>query len=364
MTDHFGLPSEAQMRSMVVNAGRRGAYTAIVLESYVDEVVEAARVVAAALAAGNKILVCGNGGSAACAQHFAAEFTGKLFYDRPPFPAIALSTDTSALTAIANDYGYEDVFARQVRALGQPGDILVGISTSGSSANVRKAVAAATDAGLRTIGLTGKVEALGTELALRVPLGETARIQEAHDLILHELAQLSERLLVPEMDDDASADRFPFILADEDIVPFREWMKRSRQELVTTNGVFDVLHQGHHRSLRQARGFGDRLVVLVNSDESVKRLKGPGRPIRALADRLNDLERSPFVDHVVVMQDDTPSSLLSQLRPAVHCKGQDYLNVVVPEEAVVTQYGGRMEYLTLVVGYSTTSLESKVREGA
>jgi phosphoheptose isomerase len=358
------MPSQEQMRSMVVNAGRRGAYTALILESYADEVVEAARVIATALAAGNKILVCGNGGSAACAQHFAAEFTGKLFYDRRPFPAIALSTDTSALTAIANDYGYEDVFARQVRALGQPGDVLVGISTSGSSANVRTAVAAANDAGLRTIALTGKAEALGAERALRVPLGETARIQEAHDLILHELAQLSERLLVPEMDDDASADRFPFVLADSDLAPFREWMTRSRQELVTTNGVFDVIHQGHHRSLREARVFGDRLVVLVNSDDSVRRLKGPGRPIRALTDRLGDLERSPFVDHVVVMSDDVPSPLLSQLHPAVHCKGQDYQNVVVPEEVVVAQYGGRMEYLTLVDGYSTTSLESKVREGA
>jgi D-sedoheptulose 7-phosphate isomerase len=139
-----------------------------------------------ALAGGGKILVCGNGGSAADSQHFAAELTGLP----EPVAAIALTVDTSALTAIANDHGYTEVFSRQLRALGAPGDVLVAISTSGRSANVLAACGAARRIGLRVIGLTG---ADGGPLAdrcdvcLRVPARQTARIQEMHGLLLHAL---------------------------------------------------------------------------------------------------------------------------------------------------------------------------------
>jgi len=141
-----------------------------------------------ALKAGRRILVCGNGGSAADAQHFAAEIVGRFEKERRSYPAIALTTDTSILTAIANDYGYDDVFSRQVQGLGAPGDILVGISTSGDSGNVIRAVEAASNLGMHAIGLLGRdggrLKAL-VDHALVIPGETTARIQEAHGFILH-----------------------------------------------------------------------------------------------------------------------------------------------------------------------------------
>lgn len=141
-----------------------------------------------ALKNGHKVLLAGNGGSAADAQHLAAEFTGRFVKERTPLPAIALTTDTSALTAIGNDYGYEQVFSRQVTALGNAGDILIAISTSGNSASILAAIAAAKTKGIICIGLTGRD---GGELknqctiSLVVPSQVTARIQEMHILIGH-----------------------------------------------------------------------------------------------------------------------------------------------------------------------------------
>lgn len=148
---------------------------------------------------GGKLLICGNGGSAADAQHFAAEFMNRFRIDRQPWPAIALSTDTSVLTSIANDAAYEDVFARQVRALGRPGDVLIGLSTSGRSANVLAALRAARERGLITIGFTGEAgseQMAGTcDLMLAVPSNETARIQECHEFVYHVVAGMVEAQL-------------------------------------------------------------------------------------------------------------------------------------------------------------------------
>ena len=153
-----------------------------------------------ALRRGNKIMFAGNGGSAADAQHLAAELVGRLNYDRAPLPALALTTDTSILTAIGNDYGYEDVFHRQVRALGARGDVLIAISTSGRSKNILRALAAARDKGVATIGMTGtgggEMKSL-CDFCLRVPSQETAKIQEAHIVLGHILCGLAERILFP-----------------------------------------------------------------------------------------------------------------------------------------------------------------------
>jgi D-sedoheptulose 7-phosphate isomerase len=142
------------------------------------------------LRAGGKILACGNGGSAADAQHFAAELINRFEVERPPLAAIALTTDSSTLTAIANDYSYELVFEKQVRALGRAGDVLLAISTSGSSANVMAAMRAATDLGLRIVALTGERGGMGAllppgDVHIAVPHAVTARIQELHLLALH-----------------------------------------------------------------------------------------------------------------------------------------------------------------------------------
>jgi D-sedoheptulose 7-phosphate isomerase len=154
--------------------------------------------IAASLRRGGKLMLCGNGGSAADSQHIAAELTGRFIADRPPLAAIALSTDTSALTCIANDYSFEDVFARQVEALGRPGDCLLGISTSGNSPNVVRAVEKARSCGIFTVGLLGRdggqLRAL-CDLPIVVPDRSTARIQEAHIFVGHTLCGLIEQAL-------------------------------------------------------------------------------------------------------------------------------------------------------------------------
>lgn len=137
---------------------------------------------------GCRILVCGNGGSAADAQHFAAELSGRYVKERRALAGIALTTDTSALTAIGNDYGFDKVFSRQVEALGRPGDLLIGISTSGNSSNVIQAVEAAKGLGMKTLGLLGRDGGKLKELcddALVVSCPVTARIQEVHQMIYH-----------------------------------------------------------------------------------------------------------------------------------------------------------------------------------
>ena len=154
-------------------------------------VVRAGVLLAEALRAGGKALACGNGGSAADAQHFAAELVNRFEMDRPPLAAVALSTDTSTLTSIANDFAYQQVFSKQVRALGRRGDVLLAISTSGNSGNVLEAVGAAHELGLRIVALTGngggKMAALlnADDVHVCVPHKTTARIQEVHLLGLH-----------------------------------------------------------------------------------------------------------------------------------------------------------------------------------
>lgn len=142
-----------------------------------------------------KIIFCGNGGSAADSQHLAAELVGRYLKDRAPLPALALTADTAALTAIANDHGYADVFARQLRGLGRPGDVLVALSTSGNSDNVLRAIAAARELGITTIGMTGRAGGkLRTtcDLAICVPADETNHIQEMHIAIGHYLCGFVE----------------------------------------------------------------------------------------------------------------------------------------------------------------------------
>lgn len=149
-----------------------------------------------------KILACGNGGSAADAQHFAAEMTGRFEKERMELAAVALTTDTSALTAIGNDYGFEQVFSKQVRALGRAGDILVGISTSGNSANVIEAIKAAHERDMNVIALTGRdggrIAALlkDGDILLNVPHQRTARIQEIHILLIHALCDCIDSTLL------------------------------------------------------------------------------------------------------------------------------------------------------------------------
>jgi D-sedoheptulose 7-phosphate isomerase len=149
-----------------------------------------------ALRGGSKLMFAGNGGSAADAQHWAGELVSRFNFDRPGLPAIALTTDTSILTAIGNDYGYDYVFARQVEALGQKGDVLLAISTSGNSKNILRAIQAARDADIVVIGFTGKGGGAMAEtcnICFRIPSDETPKIQEGHEILGHLLCDLIER---------------------------------------------------------------------------------------------------------------------------------------------------------------------------
>lgn len=159
---------------------------------------QAGDLIAAALAQGGKLLLCGNGGSASDSQHIAAELTGRFLKDRRPLAAVSLTTDTSALTSIANDYSFDEVFSRQVMGLGRKGDCLLAISTSGNSRNVLRAAEVARAAGIRVIGLLGRdggpLRAL-CDVAIVVPSTTTARVQEAHIFIGHTLCAIVEEAL-------------------------------------------------------------------------------------------------------------------------------------------------------------------------
>lgn len=170
--------------------------TAALMAQGLGPVVEAAAAIGVSIGRGGKVLVFGNGGSAAESQHFAAELVGRFMRDRRALPAVALTTDTSILTAIGNDLSFEQVFARQVSALGRPGDVAMGISTSGTSPNVVAALEAARAAGLTTIGLTGRdggVMGERVDIHVNVPHAVTGHVQEVQLMLLHVICELVER---------------------------------------------------------------------------------------------------------------------------------------------------------------------------
>jgi phosphoheptose isomerase len=335
------------------------------IDGHLDAILRSAAVVRDAIKAGHKILLCGNGGSAADAQHIAAELVGRFVIERRGLPAIALTTDSSALTALANDYGYAAVFARQVDALGAPGDVLVAITTSGKSPNVIAAIESARARGMKVVALTGLQGAALVEACdggVAVPSTNTARIQECHITIGHLLCELVDAEFVVPVRAGA-----PQRIAKEhtldELVALRETWRQQRRTVVWTNGVFDLLHVGHLHSLREARRHGDVLVVGVNSDASVRGNKGPDRPIFPAGERVEMLAALDLVDAITVFEDPTPERILTALRPDVHVKGADYAppnGKPIPEAEVVKAYGGRIEFVRLVPDRSSTSTLDKL----
>lgn len=329
------------------------------LRNIESAVAASAQRISAAIARGNKILFCGNGGSAADAQHIAAELVGRYVDERPALAGIALTTDTSILTAVGNDYGYDAVFSRQVEALGQAGDVLVAISTSGNSANVIAAVAAARRRGLEVIGLLGrdggKLQQL-VDVALTIAVPETAHIQECHIMIGHIWcaavdASLQQRAVVP-----AGG-----VLDEAGAIAAARAAQAAGERVVMTNGCFDILHPGHVAYLRQARALGQRLIVAVNDDDSVRRLKGAQRPVNALAHRLQMLAALDCVDWVVPFGEDTPQRLICALLPDVLVKGGDYRPEQIAGADCVLVAGGEVKVLDFVDGHSTTGLIERIR---
>ncbi|MBT0769461.1 SIS domain-containing protein [Kineosporia sp. J2-2] len=321
------------------------------------QVAEAARRLADCLGGDHRAFIIGNGGSAADAQHFAAEFTGKFQLPRQPLPVLALSTDTSALTCIGNDYGFEAIFSRQVEALARPGDVLIAISTSGNSENVVRAAEVAQENGVFVIGMTGERTGLldaHADLMIKAPSSSTARIQECQMTMLHIICDLTERILLRAGSPAVTTSG----LLPHELLEMREEWRRQGLSVVSTNGCFDVIHAGHLDSLSRAASFGDVLVVLINSDESVRRAKGENRPINPQRARAGLLQALGPVDHVFVFEQDDPAEVLAELRPDVHCKGEEYASgrFPVPEKEVVERFGGRMEFLPRTIDVSTTAI--------
>jgi len=172
------------------------------MEAVAADIARAGLMMAESLANDGKILSCGNGGSAADSQHFSSELLNRFEMERPALPAVALTTDSSTLTSISNDYAYEEIFSKQVMALGRKPDILLGISTSGNSANVIRAIHAAHERGMRVVTLTGRdggdmVDSYGEgDIEIRVPATRTARIQEVHLVVIHCLCDIIDRTLM------------------------------------------------------------------------------------------------------------------------------------------------------------------------
>lgn len=290
----------------------------------VRQILSAADQIVRTLQANGKIITVGNGGSAAQAQHLAAECVGRYSAERNGLRAIALSADSAAVTAISNDFGFELVFARQVEALGDAADTLVAFSTSCRSPNIIRSIETAKKRGLATILLAGPnlnqdIESTA-DIVIAIPAESTALIQECHLAIIHILMELVElKMFGREMLYVA-----PKITTIQDLLPLREAWRQVNLTLVWTNGCFDLLHAGHVRSLAEAKGHGGILVVGLNSDESVRRLKGDGRPIYTIEHRREILASLSVVDHVVTLDEDDPRMALEILRPDIHFKGGDY----------------------------------------
>jgi D-sedoheptulose 7-phosphate isomerase len=170
----------------------------VFLEKSLDSLIEAVHILVDVLKGGNKILLFGNGGSAADAQHIAAEFVNRYILERPPLPAMALTTDTSVLTAISNDFSYDEIFEKQIKALGKKGDAAVGISTSGKSPNVQRGLKVASDLGLACVGIGGPADSPMKQYCrcyIPVDGGSTPRVQEVHLLVGHTIVEMIDRLL-------------------------------------------------------------------------------------------------------------------------------------------------------------------------
>jgi rfaE bifunctional protein nucleotidyltransferase chain/domain len=273
---------------------------------------------------------------------------------------VALTTDGSNLTAIGNDYGFDHVFARQIEALGRPGDVAVAISTSGRSANVLAGVAAARARGLTTIAFTGGGDGPLTsavDIAVVVPSLEVPRIQECHRTLEHILCELVEALVLdaPLPRPVPNAKMVPL----EQLVAERAQWRAAGRIVAWTNGCFDVLHVGHLASLTAAAGHGDVLIVGLNDDDSVRALKGQDRPLVPALERAALVGGLEVVDRVVIFAEQTPEQILARVQPDVHCKGADYAppdGKPIPEQAVVEAYGGLVVFLPLIESQSTSEL--------
>ncbi|MBF0545146.1 MAG: D-glycero-beta-D-manno-heptose 1-phosphate adenylyltransferase [Candidatus Riflebacteria bacterium] len=311
-----------------------------------------------ALKTEKKILVFGNGGSASDAEHFAGEIVGRFGYDRNPLACLSLTCPTAVFTAISNDYGYEQVFKRQLLGLGKPGDVAIGITTSGNSTNVVLALEAAVNAGIHTIAMTGAKDSKVSQIAnvvLRAPSEYTPRIQEIHGLMIHSLCRGIELEIFPKPENFYLP--YKKLIENNEITNFAK--AAAKYKIVFTNGCFDILHPGHVMLLKKARTLGDFLVLGLNTDESIRKIKGPSRPYHNLKDRIDVLSALSCVDYIIPFPEETPLNLIQQLCPTILVKGGDYASNSVVGAEWVLKHGGKVEIIPLKEGHSTSKILEK-----
>lgn len=348
------IVEEGLVRAVEVNS---------LLRASAQDVWRAGETIGRAMVARKLLIVFGNGGSAADAEHIVAEFVGRFREDRPPLPAVALSSNDSVVTAIANDFGFHEVFKRQVQALSPFAGVVVAISTSGHSPNVIAGVQAAKVLRLPVIALTGGTVgnpiAQEADIVIRIPTDDTPRVQEAHTVVLHLLVEIAETIY-RQAHATVHAEA-PKVVTFDQLLTLRDTWRKRGLKVVWTNGCFDILHAGHVYSLRKAKELGDVLVVGLNDDESVRAQKGDGRPFVSSDDRARVMSELESVDHVVIFAEPTPASILARLQPDIHCKGAEYGHPRnLPESEVVERYGGQVVLLEHLDGRSTTALAARI----
>ena len=322
----------------------------------IQQIEDLAELISDAFKAGNRIYAFGNGGSAAEAQHFTTELIGRFKENRAPLPAISLCSDSSAMTCIANDFGFDAVFSRQVEGLVKQGDVVIGFTTSGSSRNILEGLDAGKKMGGKSVLITGERKLLNTDLAdLVVQIGgfETAIIQESHLMLIHILSELIEVKM--ELRKQIFSKVNPRIIYDYE---FKKEMLPERREIVWVNGCFDILHQGHLMLLDNARRAGGYLVVGVNSDISVKQLKGDTRPLIPEMNRARTISELFFVDLVIIFSGEDPLEILSEVRPSIAIKGDVYRDANFKERDYLIAIGCDIRFTAHIEGISSSKIIS------
>jgi D-sedoheptulose 7-phosphate isomerase len=325
-------------------------------DSQIQQIDVLADVISAAFKAGRKIYAFGNGGSAAEAQHFTTELIGRFKENRISLPAISLCSDSSALTCIANDFGFDFVFSRQVEGLVEHGDVVVGFTTSGSSRNVLAGLESARKVGAKAVLITGerKIPEIGLDNMI-IQLGgfETAIIQESHLMLIHILSELIE--IKMELKKPLLSKSHPRVISDRE---FKHEMLPENGQIVWVNGCFDILHEGHLLLLDNARRAGGYLVVGINSDQSVRKLKGETRPLIAEMNRARLIAGLFFVDLVIIFSGEDPLEILSAVRPSIVIKGEDYRETNFIERVFLEEIGCEIRFTGHIQGVSSSEIIS------
>jgi len=318
-----------------------------------SKIKELSEIIAKALQTGHKVYTFGNGGSAAEAQHFTTELIGRFKDNRKPLPAVCLSVDATALTCIGNDYGFEYIFSRQVQGLVEQGDVVIGFSTSGASQNVINGMLAVHEKDATSVLFTGSSPNPKAIAQIRIEVGgsETAIIQELHLVLIHILCELIEEELG--FNNGLNKNRQPKIIYEKDL---RTIQLPPRESIVWVNGCFDLLHEGHLFLLNSASTQATFLVVGLNSDTSVRKIKGEGRPIVSEMNRARTLSQLPFVDLVIIFKDENPKKILNELRPGFVLKDEIYEEVEYPEKELLQLMNAKILYTRHLKEISTSKM--------